>query len=123
MGLWLSWRPGGLIHANIGASALFAATSGSSVATAATVGTVAIPQIKKYGYNESLFLGSLAAGGTLGILIPPSINLVIYGVLTNRSEEHTSELQSLMRISYAVFCLKQKKKTTKQHNQINTPTH
>ncbi|UHL62973.1 TRAP transporter large permease [Paralcaligenes sp. KSB-10] len=85
MSLWLSWLPGGLMHANIGASALFAATSGSSVATAATVGTVAIPQIAKKGYNESLFLGSLAAGGTLGILIPPSINLVIYGVLTNTS--------------------------------------
>lgn len=85
MSLWLSWLPGGLMHANIGASTLFSATSGSSVATAATVGTVAIPQIKKYGYNESLFLGSLAAGGTLGILIPPSINLVIYGVLTNAS--------------------------------------
>lgn len=85
MSLWLSWLPGGLMHANIGASALFSATSGSSVATAATVGTVAIPQIKKKGYNESLFLGSLAAGGTLGILIPPSINLIIYGVLTNTS--------------------------------------
>ncbi len=85
MSLWLSWLPGGLMHANIGASALFAATSGSSVATAATVGTVAIPQIEKKGYNESLFLGSLAAGGTLGILIPPSINLIIYGVLTNTS--------------------------------------
>ncbi len=85
MSLWLSWLPGGLMHANIGASTLFSATSGSSVATAATVGTVAIPQIKKYGYNESLFLGSLAAGGTLGILLPPSINLVIYGVLTNTS--------------------------------------
>jgi tripartite ATP-independent transporter DctM subunit len=85
MSLWLSWLPGGLMHANIGASTLFAATSGSSVATAATVGTVAIPQIKRFGYNESLFLGSIAAGGTLGILIPPSINLVIYGVLTNSS--------------------------------------
>ncbi len=85
MSLWLSWLPGGLMHANIGASALFAATSGSSVATAATVGTVAIPQIRKHGYNEPLFLGSLAAGGTLGILIPPSINMVLYGVLTNTS--------------------------------------
>ena len=85
MSLWLSWLPGGLMHANIGASTLFSATSGSSVATSATVGTVAIPQIKKYGYNQSLFLGSLAAGGTLGILIPPSINLVLYGVLTNSS--------------------------------------
>jgi len=85
MALWLSWLPGGLMHANIGASTVFSATSGSSVATAATVGTVAIPQIKQYGYHEPLFLGSLAAGGTLGILIPPSINLVIYGVLTNSS--------------------------------------
>ncbi len=85
MSLWLSWLPGGLMHANIAASTLFAATSGSSVATAATVGTVAIPQIKKRRYNESLFLGSLAAGGTLGILIPPSVNLILYGVLTNTS--------------------------------------
>lgn len=85
MSLWLSWLPGGLMHANIGASTIFSATSGSSVATAATVGTVALPEIKKHNYNESLFLGSLAAGGTLGILIPPSINLVIYGVLTNTS--------------------------------------
>ncbi|MFS0758187.1 TRAP transporter large permease [Noviherbaspirillum sp. 1P10PC] len=85
MSMWLAWLPGGLMHANIGASTLFSATSGSSVATAATVGTVAIPQIRRYGYNEPLFLGSIAAGGTLGILIPPSINLVIYGVLTNSS--------------------------------------
>ncbi|MDR1709241.1 MAG: TRAP transporter large permease [Candidatus Accumulibacter sp.] len=83
--LWLSWLPGGLMHANIGASTLFSATSGSSVATAATVGTVALPQIKRFGYSEPLFLGSVAAGGTLGILIPPSINLVIYAVLTNSS--------------------------------------
>ncbi len=85
MAKWLSWLPGGLMHANIGASTVFAATSGSSVATAATVGTVALPQIKRFGYHEPLFLGSLAAGGTLGILIPPSINLIIYGVLTNTS--------------------------------------
>jgi C4-dicarboxylate transporter, DctM subunit len=85
MSLWLSWLPGGLMHANIGACTLFAATSGSSVATAATIGTVAIPQIRRYGYNEPLFLGSIAAGGTLGILIPPSINMVIYGVITNTS--------------------------------------
>ena len=82
---WLSWLPGGLMHANIGTCAMFAATSGSSVATAATVGTVAIPEIKKRGYNEPLFLGSIAAGGTLGILIPPSINFILYGLLTNNS--------------------------------------
>ncbi len=83
--MWLSWLPGGLMHANIGTCAMFAATSGSSVATAATVGTVAIPEIKKRGYNESLFLGTIAAGGTLGILIPPSINFILYGLLTNNS--------------------------------------
>jgi tripartite ATP-independent transporter DctM subunit len=82
---WLSWLPGGLMHSNIGACSLFAATSGSSVATAATIGTVAVPEIGKHGYNEPLFLGSLAAGGTLGILIPPSINMIIYGVLTDTS--------------------------------------
>ena len=82
---WLSWLPGGLMHANIGSSAIFAASSGSSVATAATVGTVAYPEIEKHAYNERLFLGSLAAGGTLGILIPPSINLIIYGLLTDSS--------------------------------------
>lgn len=68
---WLSWLPGGLMHANTGSSAIFAATSGSSVATVATVGTVAYPEIEKRKYNERIFLGSLAAGGTLGILIPP----------------------------------------------------
>lgn len=82
---WISWLPGGLLHANIGSSAIFAASSGSSVATAATIGTVAYPEIEKRRYNESLFLGSIAAGGTLGILIPPSINLIIYGLLTDSS--------------------------------------
>ncbi len=85
MAQWLSWLPGGLMHANIGACMAFAATSGSSVATAATVGTVATPLIRRYGYGERLFLGSLAAGGTIGILIPPSINLIIYGWLTQTS--------------------------------------
>lgn len=82
---WLSWLPGGLMHSNIGACALFSATSGSSVATAATVSTVALPEVDKRGYNERLFLGTLAAGGTLGILIPPSINLIVYGLLTDTS--------------------------------------
>src|SRR5690606_13530156 len=68
-----------------GTSAMFAATSGSSVATAATIGTVAIPQIKQRGYDERLFLGSIAAGGTLGILIPPSINFILSGLLTHSS--------------------------------------
>ncbi|MDX1464576.1 MAG: TRAP transporter large permease [Halomonas sp.] len=82
---WLSWLPGGLLHANITTSALFSATSGSSVATAATVSTVALPQGKTLGYDARLFCGSIAAGGTLGILIPPSINLIVYGFLTETS--------------------------------------
>ena len=73
------------MHANIGSCTIFAASSGSSVATAATVGTVAYPEIKTRKYNERLFLGSLAAGGTLGILVPPSINLILYGLLTDTS--------------------------------------
>ncbi len=82
---WMSWLPGGLMHSNIGACTLFAATSGSSIATAATVGTVAMPQIRKKGYNPRLFMGTLAAGGTLGILIPPSINMIVYALLTDTS--------------------------------------
>jgi C4-dicarboxylate transporter, DctM subunit len=77
--------PGGLMHTNIASCALFAATSGSSVATAATIGTIAMPNMDRYGYSRPLFLGSLAAGGTLGILIPPSINMIIYGVLAEVS--------------------------------------
>ncbi len=85
LALWLPWLPGGLMHTNIASCALFAATSGSSVATAATVGTVAIQEIDRGKYSPRLFLGSIAAGGTLGILIPPSINLIVYGVLTDTS--------------------------------------
>jgi tripartite ATP-independent transporter DctM subunit len=83
--LWMPWLPGGLMHSNIAACAMFAATSGSSVATAATIGTVAAGEIEKHGYSERLFLGTIAAGGTLGILIPPSINMIVYGVLTDTS--------------------------------------
>ena len=82
---WLSWLPGGLMHSNIGSCALFGSVSGSSVATAATIGVVAMGEIDKNNYNEPLFLGTLAAGGTLGILIPPSINMIIYGVMTDTS--------------------------------------
>jgi tripartite ATP-independent transporter DctM subunit len=82
---WLSWLPGGTMQANIGACALFAASSGSSVATAATIGTVSIPEIGRRGYDPRLFLGTLTAGGTLGILIPPSVALIVYGVLTETS--------------------------------------
>ena len=82
---WVSWLPGGLIHANIGTATMFSATSGSSVATAATVATVAMPQAERLGYDPRLFSGAIAAGGTLGILIPPSINLIVYGFLTETS--------------------------------------
>jgi C4-dicarboxylate transporter, DctM subunit len=82
---WLGRLPGGLLHANIGCSAIFAATSGSSVATAATIGTVALPSLHQRGYPMSMSLGSIAAGGTLGILIPPSVNLIVYGSLTDTS--------------------------------------
>ena len=85
MTAWLGWLPGGLMHSNVGASALFAATCGSSAATAATIATVALPQAKKHNYSPGLFAGSLAAGGTLGILIPPSGNMIIYGIITNTS--------------------------------------
>lgn len=85
LALWLNRLPGGLLHTNIGCCSLFAATSGSSVATAATVGTVALPNLKARGYGSRQALGSLAAGGTLGILIPPSVNLLIYGSLANES--------------------------------------
>ncbi len=82
---WLNRLPGGLLHTNIGACSLFAAVSGSSVATAATIGTVALEEFDRRSYSESLVLGTIAAGATLGILIPPSVNLIIYGALTNTS--------------------------------------
>lgn len=82
---WVNRIPGGLMHSNIAACTLFSATSGSSVATAATIGTVAVPNMTRLGYRPSLYLGSIAAGGTLGILIPPSINMILYGVLAEVS--------------------------------------
>ena len=82
---WLGRLPCGLLHTNIGCCALFAATSGSSVATAATIGTVALPALHARNYSMRDSLGSIAAGGTLGILIPPSVNMIVYGSLTNNS--------------------------------------
>ncbi len=82
---WVSLLPGGLVHANVATATMFSATSGSSVATAATVATVAMPQAEKLGYDPKLFSGAIAAGGTLGIMIPPSINLIVYGFLTQSS--------------------------------------
>jgi tripartite ATP-independent transporter DctM subunit len=85
MGLIFSRLPGGLLQANIVSCAIFAAVTGVSVATAATVGTVAIPELSKRGYDREMIFGSLAGGGTLGILIPPSVPFIIYGVMAQES--------------------------------------
>jgi C4-dicarboxylate transporter, DctM subunit len=82
---WTNSIPGGLLHSNIVSCALFAAICGSSPATAATIGTIAIPALEKRGYDPKIAMGSLAAGGTLGILIPPSISLIVYGSLSQTS--------------------------------------
>ena len=85
MGLIFFRLPGGLLQANIASCAIFAAVTGVSVATAATVGTVAVPELSKRGYNREMIFGSLAGGGTLGILIPPSVPFIIYGVMAQES--------------------------------------
>ena len=85
---WLTGLPGGLLHTNVAACAMFACVSGSSAATAATIGRVSLPFMKKYGYSERVAVGSLVSGGTLGILIPPSIAFIIYGVLVEESIGH-----------------------------------
>ena len=82
---WVGFLPGGLAVASVFACAIFAAVSGSSVATAATIGMIAIPEMESRGYHKPLIYGSLAAGGTLGILIPPSVPMIIYGVMTETS--------------------------------------
>lgn len=79
---WLGHVPGGIAHATIGASAAFSAVCGSSVAAAATMSRVALPQLRRYNYEPGFACGTVAAGGTLGILIPPSIPLVVFGILT-----------------------------------------
>ena len=85
---WVSFLPGGLAVASIFSCAIFAAISGSSVATAATIGMIAIPEMERRGYARTLIFGSLVAGGTLGILIPPSVPMIIYGVMTETSIGH-----------------------------------
>ncbi len=82
---WMQSLPGGLIHVNIVGCAIFAAISGSSAATVATVGKMSIPELRKRKYPEKILLGSLAGSGTLGLLIPPSIILIIYGVAVQES--------------------------------------
>jgi len=82
---WLGHFRGGLALASVGACAGFAAVSGSSVATAATMGTVALPEMERYNYDPALATGSVAAGGTIGILIPPSVGLIVYGIIAEQS--------------------------------------
>lgn len=82
---WLGWLPGGMAISSIAASAIFAAISGSSPATAAAIGGAAIPEMKKRGYSNSVATGAIVAGGTLGILIPPSVTLILYGVAVEQS--------------------------------------
>ncbi len=85
---------GGLAVTSIGASALFGAICGSSLATVATMGRVAIPEMRSRGYDDSLSTAAIAAGGTLGVMIPPSILLVIYGILTNTSIDREADTQT-----------------------------
>jgi tripartite ATP-independent transporter DctM subunit len=82
---WLNWVPGRLMHVNVLACGIFGSVSGSSAATCATVAKIALPELKKRGYDEMVSLGSLAGAGTLGILIPPSITMVVYAVAANVS--------------------------------------
>ena len=85
LNVWMRRWPGGLLHTNIAACAIFSAISGSSVATAATMGSVALPYFEKTAYNQRMVLGSLAAGGALGNLIPPGITFIVYGLMTETS--------------------------------------
>jgi C4-dicarboxylate transporter, DctM subunit len=85
LNVWMRRWPGGLLHTNIAACAVFSAISGSSVATAATMGSVALPYFEKTHYNQRMVLGSLAAGGALGNLIPPGITFIVYGLMTETS--------------------------------------
>ncbi len=82
---WLTRVPGGLVISNLGACALFSAMSGSSPATCAAIGKMGIPEMRKRGYPDGVAAGSIAAGGTLGILIPPSITMIVYGIATESS--------------------------------------
>jgi len=85
LSILVAWMPGGLLQTNIAGCAIFAAISGSSVVTAASIGRVALPELQRRNYSPRLSAGSLAAGGTLGILIPPSIAMIVYGTFTETS--------------------------------------
>ena len=100
---WVSFLPGGLAVASVFSCAIFAAVSGSSVATTATIGMIAIPEMERRGYARPLIIGSLAAGGSLGILIPPSIPMIIYGVMTETSIGHLYMAGILPGVALAVL--------------------
>ena len=82
---WLRWLPGGLLHTNIAGCTIFAAVSGSSAATLTTVGKMSIPELRSRGYPEYMIIGTLAGAATLGLMIPPSLTLIVYGVTINES--------------------------------------
>src|SRR5210317_435784 len=82
---WMRWLPGGLLHTNIAGCTLFAAVSGSSAATLTTVGKMSIPELRRRGYPEYMIIGTLAGAATLGLMIPPSLTLIVYGVTINES--------------------------------------
>jgi C4-dicarboxylate transporter, DctM subunit len=82
---WVNWLPGRLLHTNVVGCTIFAAVSGSSAATCATIGKITLPELKKRGYPDDMAIGTLAGAGTLGLLIPPSIIMIVYGVAANVS--------------------------------------
>jgi tripartite ATP-independent transporter DctM subunit len=82
---WMRWLPGGLLHTNIAGCTIFAAVSGSSAATLTTVGKMSIPELRQRGYPEYMIIGTLAGAATLGLMIPPSLTLIVYGVTINES--------------------------------------
>ncbi len=82
---WVQRLPGRLLHVNVVSCAVFAAVSGSSAATCATIGRISLPELKKRGYDDRMAIGTLAGSGTLGLLIPPSIILIVYGAATDQS--------------------------------------
>ena len=95
--------PGGLLHVNIGASAIFAAISGSSAATVATVGKMSIPELRQREYPERMIIGTLSGAGTLGLLIPPSISMIIFGVTVNESISKLFMAAMLPGLALALF--------------------
>ncbi|MBR9885824.1 MAG: TRAP transporter large permease subunit, partial [Oceanospirillales bacterium] len=82
---WMNWLPGRLMHTNIVGCTLFAAVSGSSAATLTTVGKMSMPELSRRGYSDFMTIGTLAGASTLGLMIPPSLTMIVYGVITNQS--------------------------------------